>query len=232
MMAGRMNFSRRLILPAAGMAIFLLAYLAQNVWSIFHVEDVSRAMRSLSPGGLVLGMAVLGFVEGTVLLCFYVPGTAVAIVLLLALSPGWADAMPLLLGLMAGTMAGYVLSLALGRMLQERLPALVGEAYFRKVQSLIERFGVVSFIVVAIHPNQLAVAFAILGYFRTSRVWRYFVTAAIMQAAWWAIFASMADVVAQQNLVTSSNFQLYVAALFLAWFVYELFSRPHPVNVP
>jgi hypothetical protein len=31
--------------------------------------------------------------------------------------------------------------------------------------------------------------------------------------------------------VSSSNFQLYVAALFFVWFVYELFSR-QPQNVP
>jgi membrane protein DedA with SNARE-associated domain len=231
-MAVRMNLSRRLILPAAGMVVFLFAYLAQNVWHIFHVDEISRSMRALSMGGLVLGMAVLGFVEGTVLLCFYVPGTAVLIVLLIALSPGWADVMPLLCGLMAGTMMGYVLSSLLGRVLQEKLPALVGETYFRKVQALIERFGLASFVIVAIHPNQLAVAFAILGYFRVARVWRYLAAAAIMQAAWWAVFASMAGVFARQTLVTSSNFQLYVAAVFLAWFVYELFSRPHPVNVP
>ena len=35
-------------------------------------------------------MAVLGFVEATIVLCFYIPGTAVVIVLLLGMQPGWA----------------------------------------------------------------------------------------------------------------------------------------------
>jgi membrane protein YqaA with SNARE-associated domain len=231
-MVRRMNFSRRLILPAVGMAIFLLAYLAQNVWHLFHVDDIARAIRGLGQGGLVLGMVILGIVEGTVLLCFYVPGTAVVIVLLLGLQPSWAEATPLLVGLMAGTMTGYLLSLVLGQILQQRLPALVGERLFHKVQSLIDRYGVASFVLIAIHPNQLAVAFAIVGYFQTGRLWRYFLAAAIFQAVWWVLFAFAAHLFAGQNVVTSSNFQLYVTAVFFAWFVYELFSRPHPVNVP
>lgn len=225
------NISRRLILPGLGVVVFLFAYLAQNVWQIFHIDDITRAIRNLDQAGVVTGMAILGFVEATIVLCFYVPGTAVAIVLLLGMRPGWAQALPLVAGLTAGTMVGYGASLVLGRLLQQRLPALVGEAYFRRVQSLIERYGLLAFIPGAFHPNQLALGFAILGYFRAERVWRYFAVAGAAQLVWWSLYASAADLIASQNLVSSSNFQLYVAALFSVWFLYELFSR-QPQNVP
>ena len=225
------NISRRLILPGLGVSVFLLAYLAQNVWQVFHIDDITRAVRNLDQAGVVTGMAILGLVEAPIVLCFYIPGTAVAIVLLLGMRPGWAEALPLVAGLMAGTMVGYGASLVLGRLLQQRLPALVGEAYFRKMQTLIERYGLLAFIPGAFHPNQLALGFAILGYFRAARVWRYFIVAGAAQLVWWSIYASTADLVASQNLVSSSNFQLYVAALFSVWFLYELFSR-QPQNVP
>jgi membrane protein DedA with SNARE-associated domain len=219
------NISRRLILPGLGVVVFLFAYLAQNVWQIFHIDDITQAIRNLDQAGVVAGMAILGFVEATIVLCFYIPGTAVTIVLLLGMQPGWAEALPLVGGLMAGTMAGYGVSLILGRVLQQRLPSLVGEAYFHKMQSWIERYGLVAFVLGAFHPNQLALAFAVLGYFRAGRIWRYFVVAALAQLVWWSIYASAADLVASQNIVSSSNFQLYVAALFAVWFLYELFSR-------
>jgi hypothetical protein len=225
------NITRRLILPGLGVAVFLFAYLAQNVWQLFHIDDITRAMRNLDHTGLVVGMAILGFVEATVVLCFYIPGTAVAIVLLLGMQPGWAQALPLVGGLMVGTLAGYGASLVLGKLLQQRLPALVGEAYFRKMQSWIERYGLLAFVPGAFHPNQLAIGFAILGYFRARAPWRYFVVAGLAQLVWWGLYASAADLVARQNLVSSSNFQLYVAGLFGVWFVYELFSR-QPQNVP
>jgi membrane protein DedA with SNARE-associated domain len=225
------NISRRLILPGLGIVVFLFAYLAQNVWQIFHIDDITGAIRGLDPAGLVAAMAVLGFVEATIVLCFYIPGTAVAIVLLLGMQPSLAEAWPLVAGLAAGTLVGYAASLLLGRVLQQRLPSLVGEAYFRRVQGWIERYGLVAFVVGAFHPNQLALAFAILGYFRAQRVWRYFVVAALAQLVWWSIFASAAGLVASQNVVSSSNFQLYVAGLFGVWFLYELFSR-QPQNVP
>ena len=225
------NLSPRLILPGLGVVVFLFAYLAQNVWHLFHIDDITRAIRSLDQAGVVTGMVVLGFVEATIVLCFYIPGTAVVIVLLLGMQPGWTQAWPLLAGLTAGTLLGYAASLVLGRVLQQRLPSLIGEAYFRKMQSWIERYGLVAFVPGAFHPNQLAVAFAILGYFRAARVWRYFVVAGLAQLVWWSIYASAADLIVRQNVVSSSNFQLYVAALFSVWFLYELFSR-QPQNVP
>ena len=225
------KLSPRLILPGIGVVLFLFAYLAQNVWHLFHIDDITRAIRSLDQAGVVAGMAVLGFVEATIVLCFYVPGTAVVIVLLLGMQPGWAQAWPLVAGLTVGTLLGYAASLVLGRVLQQRLPSLVGEAYFRKMQSWIERYGLAAFVPGAFHPNQLAIGFAILGYFRTARVWRYFAVAGLAQLVWWSIYASAADLIARQNVVSSSNFQLYVAALFSVWFLYELFSR-QPQNVP
>lgn len=226
------NISRRLILPGLGVIVFLFAYLAQNVWQIFHIDDITRAIRSLDQAGVVAGMAVLGFVEATIVLCFYIPGTAVTIVLLLGMQPGWTQALPLVAGLMAGTIAGYGASLVLGTVLQQRLPSLVGEAYFRKVQGWIEHYGLLAFAVSAFHPNQLAIAFAILGYFRAGRVWRYFVVAGVAQLVWWSIYALAADLVASQNVVSSSNFQLYVAALFSVWFLYELLTRHQSQNIP
>jgi len=225
------NLSPRLILPGLGVVVFLFAYLAQNVWHLFHIDDITRAIRNLDQAGVIIGMAVLGFVEATIVLCFYIPGTAVVIVLLLGMQPGWAQAWPLVAGLTAGTLLGYAASLVLGRVLQQRLPSLVGEAYFRKMQSWIERYGLAAFVPGAFHPNQLAIGFAVLGYFRAARVWRYFVVAGLAQLVWWSIYASAAELVASQNVVSSSNFQLYVAALFSVWFLYELFSR-QPQNVP
>jgi membrane protein DedA with SNARE-associated domain len=225
------NLSARLILPGFGVVVFLFAYLAQNVWQLFHIDDITRAIRNWDQAGVVIGMAVLGFVEATIVLCFYVPGTAVVIVLLLGMQPGWAQAWPLVIGLTAGTLLGYAASLVLGRVLQQRLPSLIGEAYFHKMQSWIERYGLLAFVPGAFHPNQLAIGFAILGYFRVGRVWRYFVVAGLAQLVWWGIYVSAAELVASQNVVSSSNFQLYVAALFSVWFLYELFSR-QPQNVP
>ena len=221
------NVSRRLILPGLGIIVFLFAYLAQNVWQVFHIDDITRAIRGLNEAGMVMGMAVLGFIEATVVLCFYVPGTAVVIVLLLGMQPNLAEALPLVAGLSAGTLIGYSVSLVLGRVLQQRLPSMVGEAYFHRVQGWIDRYGLAAFVVGAFHPNQLAIGFAIVGYFRGHRVWRYFVVAALAQLAWWSIYALAADLVASQSMISANNFQLYVVAGFAVWFLYELFSyRP------
>jgi membrane protein DedA with SNARE-associated domain len=225
------NIGPRLILPALGVAVFLFAYLAQNVWHLFHIDDITRAIRGLDQAGVVAGMAALGFVEATIVLCFYIPGTAVVIVLLLGMQPGWAQAWPLVAGLTAGTLLGYAASLVLGRVLQQRLPSLVGESYFRKMQSWIERYGLFAFVIGAFHPNQLAIGFAVLGYFRAARIWRYFIVAGLAQLIWWSIYASAAELVSSQNVVSSSNFQLYVAGLFSIWFLYELLSC-QPQNVP
>ncbi len=229
---GTINISRRLILPGLGVIVFLFAYLAQNVWQIFHIDDITRAIRNLDQAGIVTAMAILGFVEATIVLCFYVPGTAVLIVLLLGMQPGWAEALPLVAGLTAGTMAGYGASLVLGRVLQQRLPALVGEAYFHKTQALVERYGVLAFMLGAFHPNQLALGFGVLGYFQAGRVWRYFAVAGAAQLVWWGLYALAADLIASQNLVSSSNFQLYVAALFFVWLLYELFSPRQRQEAP
>lgn len=226
MSAPEISISRRLILPGFGIVVFLFAYLAQNVWQIFHIDDITRAIRDLPPAGIVMGMAVLGFIEATIVLCFYVPGTAVVIVLLLGMQPNLSEALPLVAGLSVGTSIGYAVSLVLGRVLQQRLPALVGEAYFHRVQGWIDRYGLAAFVVGAFHPNQLAIGFAILGYFRAHRVRRYFVVAALAQLVWWSIYAAAADLVANQNVISANNFQLYVVAGFAVWFLYELFSRP------
>lgn len=226
------NVSRRLILPGLGVVVFLFAYLAQNVWQIFHIDDITRTIRDLDQVGIVVGMAILGFVEATIVLCFYVPGTAVLIVLLLGMQPGWAEAFPLVAGLTAGTMAGYGASLLLGQVLQQRLPSLVGEAYFHKMQSLIERYGLLAFILGAFHPNQLALGFGVLGYFQAKRVWRYFAVAGAAQLVWWGLYALAADLIASQNFVSSSNFPIYVAALFFVWLLYELFSPRQPQAAP
>jgi membrane protein DedA with SNARE-associated domain len=217
------HISRRLVLPALGVAVFVLAHFAQNVWHLFHIDDITRTLRNLDTAGLVAGMAILGFIEATIVLCFYVPGTAVVIVLLIGMQTGLREALPLLAGLMAGTLVGYCASLLLGRLLQEKLPSLVGEVYFHKVQLLIERYGLLAFAVGAFHPNQLALGFAILGFFRVSRMWRYLLVAAIAQTAWWSAYAGLADLIAGQTVISSSNFQLYVAGLFAVWLIYELF---------
>jgi membrane protein DedA with SNARE-associated domain len=156
----------------------------------------------------------------------------VVIVLLLGMQPSLGEALPLAAALMAGTLIGYGVSLWLGRQLQQRLPSLVGENYFRKVQTLIERYGPPAFVLAAFHPNQLALGFAILGYFRVTRVWRYGLVAIGAQAAWWSVYAYAAELVAGQTLVSSNNFQLYVAGLFTIWLIYELLSPPHRQNVP
>jgi membrane protein DedA with SNARE-associated domain len=226
------TFSRRLILPALGIAAFLFAYVAQNVWQVFHIDDITRAIRSFGLPGLLVGMLLLGMVEGTIIVCFYLPGTAVVIVLLLGMQPSLGEALPLVAALMAGTLIGYAASLWLGRQLQQRLPSLVGENYFHKVQSLIERYGPPAFVFAALHPNQLALGFAILGYFRATRLWRYWLVAIAAQAGWWSVYASAAELLAGQTLVSSNNFQLYVAGLFTIWLIYELLSPAHQQNVP
>ena len=220
-----MNISRRLILPGLGIVVFLFGHLAQNVWHLFHIDDVTRAIRGLDQAGVVLAIAVLGFIEATIVLCFYIPGTAVVIVLLLGMQPNLTEALPLVAGLSAGTLIGYGASLVLGRLLQQRLPSLVGETYFHRVQGWIARYGLAAFVVGAFHPNQLAIGFAILGYFRTQHVWRYFVVVGLSQLVWWSVYASAADLVASQNVISTNNFQLYVAAGFAVWFLYELFAR-------
>ena len=225
------NFSRRLILPGLGVVVFLFAYLAQNVWHLFHIDDITRAIRNLDQAGVVIGMAMLGFVEATIVLCFYIPGTAVVIVLLLGMQPGWAQAWPLVAGLMAGTMrrlwreprarAGVAATPAVaGRRSLFPQGAVTGSSATVSPLSSSARFI----------PTSWRSALRSWDISGPQRVWRYFVVAGLAQLVWWSIYASAADLVASQNVVSSSNFQLYVAALFSVWFLYELFSR-QPQNV-
>jgi len=222
----RVKVSQGLIVPGLGVVVFVLAHLLQNVWSVFHVDEVTHALRGLNRTALLAAVFALGLGEGTVVLGLYLPGTAVLILLLLGLQPGWGEALPLLACLMAGTMAGYVASFLAGRLMHRRLPSLVGEARFAQVRSLLERYGRLAVIPAALHPNQLALAFAVLGYFRPARPATYFALAAIAQGLWWMVYGLGAGVVAGQDLVTRGNFQLYVAALFFVWFLYELLGRP------
>jgi hypothetical protein len=218
-----MTASKRWIAPLVGVVLSLTAHLVQNVWQIAHIDDLTNAIKGLDHAGVLIGFFLIGVVEGTILLCLYLPGTAVVILLLLGLQPTFAEGIELLAWLMAGTMVGYGASLAAGKALGTRLP-LVGGAYFHRIRSFIDRFGLASFAPASFHPNHLALAFAVLGYFRARRLWLYFVIAAVAQAAWWSLYASLANVIFRQNLVSSSNFQLYLAALFSVWLVYELLS--------
>src|ERR1700752_2414564 len=133
----------RVIAPAPGLALSLLAYLAQNVWHVFHIEQVTAAIRSAQHAGIMLAFLLIGVVEGTILLCVYLPGTAIAILLWLGLQPTWIEAAELMAGLLAGTLLGFGLSYKAGQVLDQRLPSLVGAAHFRRVQTAIERFGLI-----------------------------------------------------------------------------------------
>jgi hypothetical protein len=214
----------RLIAPALGLAVSLLAYFAQNVWHVFHIEQMTAAIRSAEHAGMALAFLLIGIVEGTVLLCVYLPGTAIAILLWLSLQPTWLEATGLMASLLVGTLVGFGLSYKSGQLLDKGLPNLIGAAHFRRTQHVIERFGLIGMAPAAFHPNHLSLVFAILGYFRARNVWAYFIVAAIAQSAWWVLYASAADLIAGQAVVTASNFQLYLAALFGAWLLYELMS--------
>jgi hypothetical protein len=195
----------RLLPPLFGVAISLLAWYAQNVWHLFHIGDVTDGIRSLDAGGLALALFVIGAIEGTVVICFYLPGTAVVILLFAGLQPSWSEGLPLLAALWAGTLAGYGLSVALGQALAQQLPRLAGAAAF--------------------HPNPSALAFAVAGYLGVRRIGAYLAVAGIMQGAWWALYALAASTVSRQTAVTGSNFQLVLAGLFAVWLVYEIVVR-------
>jgi membrane protein DedA with SNARE-associated domain len=217
-------FNQRLIAPALGAALSLLAYLGQNVWQVFHVEQITGAIRAADHFGILVGFFLIGVVEATIVLCLYLPGTAIAILLWLSLQPTWFAAAELMACLMAGTLLGFGLSYRAGKVLEKRLPELIGGAHVRRVQTLIERFGLIGVAPVAFHPNNLSFVFAVLGYFRAGRLWAYLAVAAVAQLAWWTLYASAAETISGQTLVTGSNFPLYLVALFAAWFGYELIS--------
>jgi membrane protein DedA with SNARE-associated domain len=208
--------------PLAGVVLSILAYAAQNVWHVFHIQEVADALHGFGPAGLAIAVFLIGATEGTVILSFYVPGTAVLVLLLLGLQPPWNEALLLLGALMAGTLLGFGASVALGRALKRRLPRLVGRAAYRRMRYFLKRFGIVVVAATAFHPNPLALAFAIVGYLRVGRLWQYFAVAVLAQAVWWSLYASSASLLSQQTIVTGNNFQLVLAGLFSVWFVYEL----------
>ena len=223
--------SHRYLMPLAGLAIALSAWLLQNVLEVFSVDAIAQAIRSLSTFGLLLALAVIGLIEATVIVCLYVPGTAILIVLLLALDPGGAEALWIVAALNAGTIAGYALSHLLGGMLQARLPALVGETYVNRTRALIARYGAAGVGLLAFHPNNLSLAFAVIGYSAAGQTTKYLAIAVAAQNVWWLGYASVAHLIAQQQIVTRSNFHLYLAALFALWLGYELLrrrARQHP----
>jgi hypothetical protein len=215
----------RLLPPLFGVAISLLAWYAQNVWHLFHIGDVTDGIRSLDAGGLALALFVIGAIEGTVVICFYLPGTAVVILLFAGLQPSWSEGLPLLAALWAGTLAGYGLSVALGQALAQQLPRLAGPAAFARMQGYVERFGLATFGAAAFHPNPSALAFAVAGYLGVRRIGAYLAVAGIMQGAWWALYTLAASTVSRQTAVTGSNFQLVLAGLFAVWLVYEIVVR-------
>jgi membrane protein DedA with SNARE-associated domain len=215
----------RLLPPLLGVAISLLAWTAQNVWHLFHIQDVTDGIRSLDPNGLALALFLIGAIEGTVVLCFYLPGTAVVILLFASLQPSWSEGLPLLAALGAGTLAGYGLSVALGQALAQRLPRLVGPASFARMRGYVERFGLATVAVAAFHPNPSALAFAVAGYLGVRRIGAYLAVAGVAQGAWWTLYAATASTVSRQTVVTGGNFQLVLAGLFAVWLVYELAVR-------
>lgn len=220
-----MSDSHRHLIPLAGLAIALSAYLLQNVFEVFSVEAIARAIQTADALTLLAAIAAIGIIEATVIVCLYFPGTAILIVLLLALQPSAAQSLWILAALNLGTLVGYGLSLRLGGALHARLPGLVGAAYVNRTRALIARFGSVGMAALAFHPNNLSLAFAIAGYSAAGGTARHLAIALAAQNVWWLGYASLAHVIAQQQLVTRSNFYLYLAALFALWLGYELTRR-------
>jgi hypothetical protein len=214
--------SARAIVPLLGALLSLLAYLAQNVWGLFHIADLVAAIQSLDRGGLLIALGLIAAIEGTVLFCFYLPGIPLIILILLSLDLTWPDMLSIAASLMAGTMTGYAVSATLGRVMQERLPPLIGGSSFHRIRLFIERYGLLAVVPSAFHPNNLALTFAALGYFRARRLWLYFVTAIPAQAGWWILYANLVHTISRQNFITQSNFQLVLAVLFLLWFLCEI----------
>jgi membrane protein DedA with SNARE-associated domain len=173
----------------------------------------------------MLCVGVLGLVEATVIACLYLPGTAILLVLLLGLQPTGATALSLLAALNVGTALGYGASWVMGRAVHSHLLRFMGESYVTKVDAAIERYGLASLLVLAAHPNNLAVAFSVLGATSGAGAIRYFIVALVIQNIWWIGFWSVAELFSQQQIVTRSNFYLYLAALFALWLAYELIVR-------
>jgi membrane protein DedA with SNARE-associated domain len=217
--------ANRYVLPLVGLTIALTAYALQNVWEVINVERIAQSIRSLGTTGTLFAIGALAAAEGTVIACLYFPGTAILVVLLLALHPTGAEALPVLIALNAGSVIGYLASWLIGRSLQSQIPRFMGEAYVDKVNGLIRRYGLASLLILSSHPNNLALAFAILGMASAGTALRYFAVAVAVQNAWWLGFAYTAELFTQQRFITHSNFYLYLAALFAAWLVYELIGK-------
>jgi hypothetical protein len=101
----------------------------------------------------------------------------------------------------------------------------MGEAYVNKINALIRRYGLSSLLILSSHPNNLALAFAILGVASVGTALKYFVVAVAVQNVWWLGFAYTANLFTKQQFITPTNFYLYLAAVFAAWLTYELFNR-------
>ena len=101
----------------------------------------------------------------------------------------------------------------------------MGEAYVGKINALIRRYGLASLLILSSHPNNLGLAFAILGMASAGTALRYFVVAVALQNVWWLAFAYTAELFSRQQFITQTNFYLYLAAVFAAWLVYELIKR-------
>jgi membrane protein DedA with SNARE-associated domain len=217
--------ARRYLLPLVGLVIALTVYALQSVWGVINVENVARSIRSLDTASMLLAIGALAVVEATVIACLYFPGTAILIVLLLALHPTGAEAARVLLALNVGTIIGYVISWLIGRAVQAQLPRFMGEAYVDKINALIRRYGLASLLILSSHPNNLALAFAILGMASAGTAFKYFAVAIAIQNVWWLGFAYTAELFSQQPFITQSNFYLYLAAVFAAWLAYELIRQ-------
>jgi membrane protein DedA with SNARE-associated domain len=217
--------AKRFLLPLIGLSVALTAYALQNIWAVISVEAVAQFIRGHDTPGLLLGIGALAIVEATVIACLYLPGTAILIVLLLALHPTGAEAAKVLLALNMGTVIGYAISWLIGRSVQAQLPRFMGEAYVHKINALIRRYGLASLLILSSHPNNLAIAFAILGMASAGTALRYFAVAVAVQNVWWLGFAYTAELFSQQQFITQTNFYLYLAAVFGAWLAYEIVSH-------
>jgi membrane protein DedA with SNARE-associated domain len=219
------SHANRYVLPLLGLTIALTAYALQSIWEVINVESIARWVRSLDTAGMLLAIGALAVVEATAIVCIYFPGTAILVVLLLALHPTGADAIPILLALNAGTVVGYVVSWLIGRAAHPQLPRFMGEAYVDKINALIRRYGLASLLILSSHPNNLALAFALLGLATAGTALRYFVVAVAVQNVWWLGFAYTAELFSKQSFITQSNFYLYLAAAFGAWLTYEVIRK-------
>jgi hypothetical protein len=195
-----LHAASRFALPLIGLGIALTAYALQNVWGVIDVDALVAFIRARGTLGIAVCIGVLGLVEATVIACLYVPGTAILIVLLLGLQPTGTAAISVLAALNIGTILGYAGSWLIGRATQSHLQRFMGESYVAKVRAAIERYGLASLLILSAHPNNLAVAFAVLGMTSAGRGLRYFIVAVALQNIWWVGFWSVAELFLQQQV--------------------------------